>query len=259
MRDIKFTQFLLTLTVIIFAVTTIFSGNKGVKNPNIDVISMTANSISLSELINEDTLSQEELEAKISAINRDEVSVFFNENKIEYDTRPQFLHGRLMIPIRSTLEAMGFDVEWSGKDMSVKVSNNNIETKTSINDNTYFSENEKIFALSDSPIVIKGRTVVPIEFFHETLGLDFEVKEGSIVFFKEDMPPLNTYKGYLVKATEREDVITYYLSEEKDGEVNKSIKVRSSNSFYQKTPVIGNYINIVGSLEGDSYVGVVVY
>lgn len=261
MRAIKFTQLLLTIAIILIGLSTFFSRGKGVNNPNIDVVPMTSNSISLNELINRDNLYQGALDEKVKTLNslEKEVSVFYNEEKIDYNVSPQFLNGRLMLPIRQTLEAMGFDVEWSNKDMSIKVTKKDVDAKAFINENNYITDDENLFILSDSPIIIDGRTMIPIEFFYETLGLDFGIKDGNLIFFKEDLLPLNSHKGYLVRATEGDGFITYFLSEEKNGEESKRIKVMNNNSFYQKTPVIGNYINIIGNLKDNNYIGLVIY
>lgn len=262
MRDIKTKRLPLIFAVLLFVVATIYSGNRGVKNPDIEVIPMTSNEISLNELINEGVLSQEKLELEIISIrNKKDVTVYFNDKKVMYEVEPTYIDDKLMIPIRHTLEAMGFEVEWSNNEASAGVIKNSSKTKAYINDNIYFKEKEKTFSLSQAPQIVDGRTLVPIEFFHETLGLEFEVKEGKVIFFRDDneLSPLNTYKGYLTKATRGNDSITYHLSDTREGEITKIVEVKNDNSFYQKIPQLGNYINIIGNLEENKYIGIVIY
>lgn len=202
--------------------------------------------------INNKSLSQEELEKEINNIVPSEnITISYNGKKIDYDVLPQYINGKLMIPVRQTLETMGYEINWNQEEYSVEILKEANYTKLYIGDNNYIKNKMSPFSLSEAPIIKDSRTLVPVEFFHEVLSLGLKINDGNIEFIENpddnQMHKLVTHSGFLVKAERGEGVIRYHLSEEKDREVSLIITIEDKNSFYQQIPVIGEVINIISS------------
>ena len=110
-----------------------------------------------------------------NVIAADEIKVEINGVKISSDVAPEIINGRTMIPLRSTLEALGAKVDWVSQtktatalteDYSLKVQLNNVNVeKTDIKAN--YKSN---FKMDVAPVIKNGRTLVPVRFMAELLG-----------------------------------------------------------------------------------------
>jgi hypothetical protein len=80
---------------------------------------------------------------------------------------------RTLVPIRFISEAFGADVQWDGISRVVTVSLNNKVVKLQIGNNQALVD-DKFVPLEQPPVIVKGRTFVPIRFIAETFGADVQ-------------------------------------------------------------------------------------
>ncbi|MDI6860430.1 MAG: stalk domain-containing protein [Caldisericia bacterium] len=116
------------------------------------------------------------------ALNKIELFVnekfgYFNNEKFIIDSPPLIIKGRTLVPIRFITEILGGKVFWNGSEKRVDI---NIDTlkgvvKISffINSNYYFVNDKKLL-LDVPPIIISGRTYVPLRVFVEALNYKIE-------------------------------------------------------------------------------------
>lgn len=167
-----------------------------------------------------------------------------DEDIIDYDIVPQRIDEKLMIPLRFTLEEMGFDIQWNSEEKSVDIQKNAIYTKVFIGENSYYKNKMAPMSLSTAPIVTSGRTLVPIEFFAEILNLAFEVKENQIIFTSDEEEYLAKHEGYITKIQEVDFGTRYHLSSE-EGEEVFLIVTSNENTIYQRNVEEGDFIHVV--------------
>ena len=103
-----------------------------------------------------------------------EVKVILNGQELEFDVPPTIMNGRTMVPMRVIFEALGAKLEWQGEIQSVygKMSNN-VEIRLWIGQNVAEIDGQLI-SLDQSPVVINGRTLVPLRFVAEASGANVE-------------------------------------------------------------------------------------
>jgi hypothetical protein len=111
------------------------------------------------------------LTSGVSLAAQDEIKVFLNGTKLEFDVKPYIKNGRTMVPFRSIFEALGVEVSWDGVNRTVMA----------INDTTQiFIEIGKVYAfvngyrvdLDAGSEIINGRTFVPLRFVSENAGAE---------------------------------------------------------------------------------------
>jgi len=132
----------------------------------------------------------------------DHLEISYEDNKIKFDVKPVLRDGKVMIPLSAVLKSMDYKYEWKSKTFSVDIMKGAQFTTIYIGKNEYFKNKMAPRPLSSSPILIDGRTLVPVEFFNEILGLNISVKENSISFSKGEMA---VHSGYITEITKDED------------------------------------------------------
>lgn len=93
---------------------------------------------------------------------------------------------RTLVPIRAVVEALGGSVEWNEAEREVVLTmNSDVISLTIDSDAAYLNGEEHI--LDTAPVVINGRTMLPIRFIAESFGLsvDWYEAEQSITIVKQ--------------------------------------------------------------------------
>ncbi len=100
------------------------------------------------------------------------------------NTSPIIINNRTLVPIRSIIEAFGGNVYWDDETKTTTLFLNDTYVKLTINSTTAFLGNEA-FALDTAPIIINGRTMLPIRFIAESFNLgvawEQDIKTVSII------------------------------------------------------------------------------
>ncbi|HKL43335.1 MAG TPA: copper amine oxidase N-terminal domain-containing protein [Clostridia bacterium] len=97
------------------------------------------------------------------------------------------VNGNLMIPLRETLESLGYEIKWNNDTRRVDIHKSNQWTSVKINENRYFKNKMAHQPLSHAPIIIDGSTYIPVEFLNVILDLGLSVTEGNLTVSENDM------------------------------------------------------------------------
>ncbi|HEY3314024.1 MAG TPA: copper amine oxidase N-terminal domain-containing protein [Bacillota bacterium] len=87
---------------------------------------------------------------------------------VSFDTPPQVIAGRTMIPVRKVSEALGATVGWDDQTKSAIITLDNRVVKVTLNSTTAYVNGESA-TLDVPPQVVGGRTMVPLRFIGEAL------------------------------------------------------------------------------------------
>jgi len=120
-------------------------------------------------------------EMKISEKNADNL-VLYNNERINYDVELSVIDNITMLPLRFTLEKMGYEVKWNEETRSVEIIKGAQWISFKIGENSYFKNRMAPIELSSAPVIINGRTMVPIEFFSEILSKGINIENGKVSF-----------------------------------------------------------------------------
>jgi cell wall-associated NlpC family hydrolase len=90
--------------------------------------------------------------------------------EIPFDTPPIVENDRTLVPARALLEALGATVTWDGQTRTVKASLNGTEVVAVIGQRTARVDGRPV-ELDVAPKIVQNRTLIPVRFFAEHLGL----------------------------------------------------------------------------------------
>ena len=124
-----------------------------------------------------------ELEEVAEALKSlDDVAIIPVENVIivngdaKFDTPPVIKEGRTLIPVRAISEGMGAEVGWNAEEKIVTITKGDKVIGFNLTENKVFVDEVEI--LIDVPAkVMNNRTMVPLRFIAEQLGLNVEYDE----------------------------------------------------------------------------------
>ena len=98
---------------------------------------------------------------------------YINNVKNEMDTAPIIKDGRTLLPIRYVSETFGAKVDWDGKEEKVSISFGEKRVELWIGKDAAIVDGT-LKRLDVAPEIIEGRTVLPLRFVSENLGLKVE-------------------------------------------------------------------------------------
>ncbi len=98
-----------------------------------------------------------------------DIEVYLDGSQISFDQPPIIYNDRTMVPMRAIFEALGLTVQWFEEDKRVTAYGENIKMTMYIGDDT-ISLNEKTYKTDTAPIIIEGRTLVPLRAIGELLN-----------------------------------------------------------------------------------------
>ena len=89
-----------------------------------------------------------------------DVSVYLNGARLEFDVEPRIINDRTMVPMRKIFEALGAIVTWDGATQTVTGKKGDVVVNVSIDSKVLF-KNGSPTSLDVAPVLIDGRTLVP--------------------------------------------------------------------------------------------------
>ena len=107
-----------------------------------------------------------------------DIRVTLNGDELTFDVAPQIIDDRTMVPMRAIFEAMGTEVEWDSDTQTITATQGDKTIIMQI-DNVAMSVNGQTIALDVGPMLIDGRTLVPVRAVAE--GLDADVQWNAEV------------------------------------------------------------------------------
>ncbi len=108
----------------------------------------------------------------------DEISVIVDGRFIEFDVSPQLVNDRTMVPLRAIFEALGATVEWDNDTQTVTATKDEVCVVATIGSKTIYVNNVRK-TMDVAPIIINGRTLVPVRFVAEALDCNVEWNENT--------------------------------------------------------------------------------
>jgi len=100
-----------------------------------------------------------------------DISVTIDNKNIVFDQSPVIENGRTLVPMRGIFEAFSAQVEWDEKAKTITATKGTTIIKMQI-DSTKMSVNGIEKTLDVSPVIIGGRTLVPVRAMSESLGVE---------------------------------------------------------------------------------------
>lgn len=175
-------------------------------------------------------------------------SVTYGGEVVEADVDVQVIDGITMVPLRATLEAMGYTVTWNAETSSVDIMQGAQWTSISIGENRYFRNRMAPWELSAAPVIVDSRTLVPVEFFAEIIGKSIQVDSGNIEFTDFEASIIKGYVHSLAYDETGAMSITVTSVEGSDDMMNHTIiHTSKAFTFFQKEAVEGEMISVVTS------------
>jgi len=106
-----------------------------------------------------------------SSFAADNITIFFNNNQIEFDVNPCLINYKTMVPIRAITEAADAIVDYNDETKAIIITRNEKKIKLIIDSTNAIVDDKKV--ILDTPAtVISGRTFVPLRFISESMGFD---------------------------------------------------------------------------------------
>jgi len=107
---------------------------------------------------------------EVEAGAHQELDTFVRGKKVEFDVRPVIKESRTLVPIRALVESLGAEVKWNAETRVVTITKGSSIIELKI-DSKVAVVNGTEMQLEAAAQIEGGRTVVPVRFISEGLGL----------------------------------------------------------------------------------------
>lgn len=98
------------------------------------------------------------------------IKVIVNDSALAMDVAPVVQNGRTLVPLRAIFEAIKAKINWDAKTQTVTATKDSTTIKLTIGSATAYKNGAPI-KLDAAAKILKGRTLVPVRFVAEALGL----------------------------------------------------------------------------------------
>jgi tetratricopeptide (TPR) repeat protein len=156
------------------------------------------------------------------------IKVLISGNKVSFDQQPLIYNSRTMVPMRAIFEKLGCDVKWDQSTKTASGTKNGRTVKITA-DNTVMYVNSKKITLDTPPMVIEGRTLVPVRAIAEGLGCSVDWDQSSSTVKIE--PKTFAWSGWVEEIPSDVDKDLYTIEEK------EQYSYRTKSYFY--TPAGG--------------------
>lgn len=103
-----------------------------------------------------------------------EVTVIVKGENVIFDQKPEIIDGRTLVPVRYVVEKLGYNVEWDGTTQTVYIKNGSVQNISVQGDNIKVLVNNELIQFDVAPVIINGRTLIPIRAVVEKMGCSVE-------------------------------------------------------------------------------------
>lgn len=174
--------------------------------------------------------------------------VFVGTEEVVFDQGPMVKDGVVYLPLRYTLETLGFTVTWNNEERSIDVMKGARFTKLYLNRNYYSKNKMTPIELSGAPFAANGRTLVPVEFFYLILEESIRV-ENNEIHFNSDMMAIHSGYVQSIETDETGGIKIIISSKEVSEELYDQTYIHTNAMFtiYQKDIEEGEFINVLAS------------
>lgn len=157
----------------------------------------------------------------ISVSASENIYVTVDGATLNFDQPPIMQNDRVLVPMRLIFEALGATVEWDEYNQYVKATKDQIDITMQIGNSTMVKNGEYI-TLDTAPILLNGRTLVPVRAVAESLDATVEWRgEINTVVIEKKVIPKRYATETVVYAPDAESIITdkdnniYYIQDNK--------------------------------------------
>lgn len=98
-----------------------------------------------------------------------DIRIYLDGLPVVSETAPVIMDGRVMVPFRAVAESLNAEVNWDPDPQKVTAVREGMVVVLQIGNQTAW-QNGQAVSLDRSPIIINGRTLIPLRFFAESLG-----------------------------------------------------------------------------------------
>lgn len=93
------------------------------------------------------------------------------EKEIDADlaTKPTIINDRILLPVRAVVEEIGGTADWNDEQQTITLTYDQNTIRLTIAQTTAYL-NDGAYTLDAAPIVLNGRTMLPIRFIAESFG-----------------------------------------------------------------------------------------
>ena len=113
--------------------------------------------------------------------------VFVDGYRVELANRPALRQARAMVPLNCLADALGVSIEPTPDETMVLLYMGSREIRFFI-DNPLVSVEDKTIDLGVAPYIAKGAIMVPLNFFHDVLGVGVQWDEGHQILYMGERP-----------------------------------------------------------------------
>lgn len=115
----------------------------------------------------------------------DEIKVYVNDTRINFDVPPIFVKSFTMVPVRAVFEALGAKIEWDNYTKTVTIRRG--ETEVRVQPGNRIAMVNNVSYVMDVPALgLNGRILVPVRFISEAIGAKVDwVNETKTVFIND--------------------------------------------------------------------------
>jgi sugar lactone lactonase YvrE len=107
------------------------------------------------------------------------IKVVYNTATVKFDSKPEIKDSRTMVPMRAIAEALGYTVTYTATGQIIELTKGAVTIKMVIGTKTVTTvekgKEDVIASIDVAPYIANGdRTLIPIRFFAEQIGLDVQ-------------------------------------------------------------------------------------
>ena len=122
----------------------------------------------------------------------DDIKVYINNNRINYDTMPININNRILVPVRATFDALGADIEWFGEIQTVIATSGSTLIALKIDNPLLIvsdvqTQGIKTIELDSPPVLLNSKTMIPLRAVAEIF--DYQVnwsEENKSIFINKN-------------------------------------------------------------------------
>lgn len=178
-----------------------------------------------------------------------EYTVQYNGEAIESDVSVQVIDGVTFLPLRATLEKMGFEVTWNGETKTIEIHKGAQWTSVTIGQNAYFKNKMAPHTLSSAPVIVNDRTLIPVEFIADILGRHMSIENNQILITEDEA---TIHEGYVKSVvTDETGMTTLTITSDYSSdsfELQTIIHLSATTTIKQVELKEGDYVHSVSAM-----------
>lgn len=123
-----------------------------------------------------------------SVLAQKQITVYVNDNLLEFDVDPILVDNRTLVPLRAIFETLNCEVDWDNDNNKViAYTPNNQVISLTIGESELYLDDELLLEMDVPAQILNARTLVPLRAISESLGCEVEwVQDDYTVLISTD-------------------------------------------------------------------------